>query len=266
MTVLSSDDSLAEDVEGDREDRRSRQGYVEPRAARSFLALARALPHSEGDERDPVTRAYFRNLERPTALVHAAVDAGRFLDAIRALDPSNASKPPGLPDRATRATKGRAGTSGAQSVTIATTASNPERPANMPLVDAMRVLSEIDSEAFAGRIEEFAYLTNVLMAGASRDDERFRLANAADAVLATVSLGAELRLRDRRNATHRPRPTDLSEVLRTCNADVLFRLASRTLMARKVSTTEEGVLLSRDELERVRARLFREKTKKVRKS
>jgi hypothetical protein len=142
---------------------------------------------------------------------------------------------------------------------MATAASNRERPANVPLVDAMRVLSESDSEAFAARIEEFAYLTNVLMAGASRDDERFRLANAADAVLATVSLGAELRLRDRRNATHPLRPTDLSEVLRTCSADVLFRLASRTLMARKMSTTEEGFLLSCDELERVRVKLFGEK-------
>ncbi len=40
-TVLSEGESLAEDVEAAREERRSRQGYVEPRAARAFLLLAR---------------------------------------------------------------------------------------------------------------------------------------------------------------------------------------------------------------------------------
>ncbi|HNN92016.1 MAG TPA: DUF6178 family protein, partial [Pseudomonadota bacterium] len=60
--VLSAEESLAEDVEAEREERRTTLGYVEPRAARSFLALCRqslagsllTMP------RDPVTAAYFR--------------------------------------------------------------------------------------------------------------------------------------------------------------------------------------------------------------
>ncbi len=54
--TLTADDANAEDVEAERDDRRARAGYVEPRAARAFLAL------EPSPERDPITRAYFREL------------------------------------------------------------------------------------------------------------------------------------------------------------------------------------------------------------
>src|SRR5690606_38417850 len=75
-TVLSEGESLAEDVEAAREERRSKQGYVEPRAARAFLSLALKPPTSEQRPlgRDPLTRAYFRDVERarPAAMSGSA--------------------------------------------------------------------------------------------------------------------------------------------------------------------------------------------------
>lgn len=70
-TVLSEGKSLAEDVEAAREERRSKQGYVEAQAARAFLALARK-PYEQTDgavDRDPLTRAYFRDIDRSRYVV-----------------------------------------------------------------------------------------------------------------------------------------------------------------------------------------------------
>src|SRR5690606_25047755 len=80
-SVLSEGESLAEDVEAAREDRLSRQGYVEPQAARAYLALA-AKPLEPADgapARDPLTRAYFRELQRSQP---AAAGAGPALGAL----------------------------------------------------------------------------------------------------------------------------------------------------------------------------------------
>ena len=60
--VLTSDAMLEGDVAGEREDRRAAEGFVAPADARSFLELARR-GESLGT-RDPVTRAYFRELAR----------------------------------------------------------------------------------------------------------------------------------------------------------------------------------------------------------
>jgi len=59
--VLSERESNAEDALGAREDRRTAQGYVEPRAAKAFLAAARAPIVAPA--RDPLTRAYLRELD-----------------------------------------------------------------------------------------------------------------------------------------------------------------------------------------------------------
>lgn len=56
--VLSSEAMLEGDVAGEREDRRTAEGYVAPADARSFLELARRGEQLES--RDPMTRAYFR--------------------------------------------------------------------------------------------------------------------------------------------------------------------------------------------------------------
>ena len=58
--VLTADEMLDSDVAAARDDRRVAEGFVSPADARAFLELAR---RGDGwEERDPITRAYFRGL------------------------------------------------------------------------------------------------------------------------------------------------------------------------------------------------------------
>jgi hypothetical protein len=64
--VLTSGEMLEEDLAAERETRRARDGYVAPSAAAAFLRLARGAASDETplSEHDPLTRAYFRELDR----------------------------------------------------------------------------------------------------------------------------------------------------------------------------------------------------------
>jgi hypothetical protein len=79
-------------------------------------------------------------------------------------------------------------------------------------------------------LEELAFLANVLVAGATIDDQRFRPAEAAEAALATVAVGAELAARV--STTKKPSVHDLASALATTSADALFRAASAALTRR----------------------------------
>jgi hypothetical protein len=220
--VLTEAESLAEDVEAAREERRSQKGYVEPRAARGFLELARR-PLSREERasltRDPLTGAYFRDLER----TRKAAGASTYRDGgtpVRALPPwvqrelAEASRPE---------------PSGLSISTPPTT-----RSATGSLVDALHALRETDPEIFSQRMEELVYLTNVLLAGEERDGARMNPKAAADAVLAIVGFGVALELRARRPSRGRrvlPTREQLAEILRQRPADILFREASSVLKA-----------------------------------
>jgi hypothetical protein len=242
--VISAEDSLAEDVEAERENRRGRQGYVEPQAARNFLYLAQQPMTSEidPDERDPVTREYFRNLERPSAAESsAATDLHALVGLPGTMDVGGFSLtalPPGVGDETNRSDE------------------------TTPLVESMRLLNDLEPTAFNERIEELEFLANVLMSGAGTADRRFRPVEAAEAVFATVGLGAELEARERGSAGHRDigraTPTELCRVLRSCPADLLFRRASRALVGRNTEASSIGFLRSHEELDKVLAQLGEE--------
>lgn len=226
-TVLSAADSLAEDVEAEREERRARRGHVEPRAARSFLALARK-PLEESAARDAITRAYFRDLEPAGAPASAASAPGERL--AHALGEVGAAPPLALP-----------------------AASDDDLEADAPLLAAMHVLAERAPEVVTARTSELAYLANVIHVGAAKGDGRFTPAEAAAAALATVELGAALEARERSStgagARRRVTAAELAEVLHDVPADVLFRRASAELVGRRLVTASQGFLRSRDELE-----------------
>jgi hypothetical protein len=242
-TLLSESESLAEDAEAAREERRGKLGYVEARAARAFLNLARKpIGHEpRSAERDPLTRAYFRELERdPVALRPAKMPAA--YDAPRVLPP---------------AIQRELDCASAQSVGLAML-DLPSGGAPMSaFTAALRELSRSDARLFAHRLEEFAYLTNVLLAGHEREGARLRPKAAADAVLATVCYGALIDARARRAAPAKrsepPSPSELAQVLRQRSVDLLFRLASNALvsgMAPRVKAAQEsGVLYSAEDLE-----------------
>lgn len=218
--LLSAAESLADDVEAEREDRRSKRGFVEPRAARHFLTLAKAplADDATTQQRDPVTRVYFRDLE-PVVPNRAQnpqeiAQTSRLLNALHDV---TAEAPRLLP----------AGRNVDKVKTI---------------VAAMRLLGEDEPSVFQERMEEFAYLTNVVVAGASKKGGRFELAEAAEAVLATVALGAELVACETRGKKRYATVTELRDVLRDCHADVLFRKASSTLVACKPKRGRHGLL------------------------
>lgn len=239
-TVLSAEDSLAEDVEAEREERRAGRGYVEPRAARSFLSLARMpLPtNARTVERDPVTLAYFRDVLKSTS--PAVTDAARAsAPRLRGL----LSGVTGIIDPAPPAPAAPASDKTLLS----------ER--QLPLIGAMQYLSDSQPRTFSQRMEEIAYLANVLIAGAGTEYERFRSAEAAEAVLATVAFGAELvaqelRPADQRSSDARAAPAELCHVLETYSADLLFRKASSALV-HEAGAASLGFLRSRDELEQI---------------
>jgi hypothetical protein len=229
-SVLTREAALAEDVEAEREDRRSQAGHVEPRAARAFLQLARTPMGPAADEpRDTLTHAYFRQLAR-----HAEPEPAR-----------------GIAPRPVAELLREVAPLGPNEETSALPSPDEERG----LAPALRSLAETDPKLFRERVEELAYLANVLVAGAALEGRRFRPSEAADAVLATVGLGAELEVAATRIAANRAssRATveELSAVLRVTGADRLFRRASATLAAD--SNAGPGYLRSAAELDDVLA-------------
>ncbi|HRI69269.1 MAG TPA: DUF6178 family protein [Polyangium sp.] len=228
--LLSASESLAEEVEAEREDRRNKQGFVEPRAARNFLTLAKTPLEDAAatKQRDPVTRAYFRDLEPVvigrTQTREEVAQTSRLLNALSDVVPEMPRLLPAVSDEE----KGKT------------------------IVAAMRVLGEDEPLVFQVRMDEFAYLTNVVLAGASKKDGRFELAEAAEAVLATVALGAELVAQEKRGKKRTATVAELHDVLRDCHADLLFRKASSTLVAQEPKRGKRGLVKNFADLKIIR--------------
>jgi len=210
--VLSSEAMLEEDVVGQREDRRATQGYVAPSLARAFLAHARVESLEtllQSDAVDPSTRAYFRD------------------SAARAVQPapSDESAAPRQPAPSAD------WWSLLREVEIV-----PTQPALLgsggeaaelhaePLVvnRAMRALRERDERAYAERLNELAYLSNVLLSGCAHEGRELRPVEAAQAALACCNLGAERLLGHRGEAPGDARA--LADLLGTGTLVKLFRL------------------------------------------
>jgi len=212
--VLTSDEMLESDARAERDDRRAAHGYVAPSDARSFLALARR-GLDEDAERDPVTRAYFRELERkPTPMARTAKGRTR--------DPA----PPADVSRLTRLLED------------AVAASATERPSSERglalaghgslLGVALVRLGEEAPLVHAERAEELAYLTNVLVAGDSTKDGRtFRPVEALERAILLTNLGLDLVL-DQSAPPSRETASERADrarrLLESTHLDRLFRL------------------------------------------
>jgi hypothetical protein len=214
--VLTAEESLESDVAGDREDRRSEQGFIAPSSASAFLALARtsnldALLAS--DDRDPVTRAYFRNLRqdpgtpgkpgkpRPTsnpAPPATSGDAADGADLVELLREAEVLPPP----RSTHLLAGRSDADGPV-------------PSDR-FTEALRRLAEKSPEIHPHRVRELAYLTNVLAAGCSLKRRAMRPVEAARAVMAACGRGLDRLMTDTRHSEE--------EVIKRTTADKLFRI------------------------------------------
>lgn len=171
VEVLSAEDTLATDVAAAREDRRSRAGYVAPSAAAAFLKLA-ARAESNGG-RDPITRAYFRELAPSRARPASELDpapADRLTRLLREQgvldgDPAPAQLGAGAPGPA-----------------------SPDTAADQ-LRAALAGLSDDDPARHELRMAELVYLANVLVAGGEVDGRALRPAEAAIVALRTCGAG-----------------------------------------------------------------------------
>ncbi len=238
-TALSAEESLAEEVEAEREARRSQHGYVDPRAAKAFLRLSQTPPTDDQacSQRDPITAAYFRERSAAPAATtsrsrHAATRATpnppaepppAALAALLTLNATDAAPPPALPAAAADS-------------------------AAPPIVAALQQLAEHAPAVFSQRMEELTYLANVLVAGATppgRPRQRLRPAEAAQAALLTVGLGAELMTPEEPPLT----AAALLSVLRSTPADRLFRQASQWLTTHLPPRVTGGFLSTPQDLD-----------------
>lgn len=212
--VLSADEMLESDLSAERESRRAERGFVAPSAASGFLRLAlRGANDTPFTDHDPLTRGYFRDLHRkaappertvaPSSLVRVLADAG--VTEERAAPRLLPSLPRG----------------------------------DEPLViRALRVLAARSSSQLAERSEELAYLSNVLVAGASVDGRRLRPVEAVEHAIACVSLGLAFAA-----GVRAPSPERAADVLAAYPCDGLMRLAFAR--AREAGPEVDAVALGR---------------------
>jgi hypothetical protein len=202
--VLSSEEMLEVDLAAERETRRAERGYVAPSAAAAFLRLARqaVAPGSAPSERDPTTRAYFRELSR------AAVSGRSPRDADHAAQPRDLA----LLLEASAVTR-----ADAPQLLLDSRDGAREPPL---LILALRKLAVDDPVAFAERSEELAYLSNVLVAGCSFDGRKLRPMEALEHVITAVSLGLWLAVGQQAASAE-----DAARELGRNACDLLLRLA-----------------------------------------
>ena len=225
IQALTAEEMLEGDNLAARDDRRAAEGYVSPADARSFLALARA-GHAYKEGRDPVTRAYFREL-------HSGTNATTSKHPQPATENRNASADlAGLMQLIDRAS-GEPVVTAPRLLVAATSQPSVEQEAARTLDSALELLAAEYPDVYALRIEELSYLANVLLSGYARHGRRLRPVEATEAALTICNLGlervlAELRLSPREShrdlAVATPR---VVQALRAVPADRLFRIAWR---------------------------------------
>ncbi len=212
--VLSSDEMLESDVRAERDDRRGKKGYVSAADARAFLELAR---RGEGElgQRDAVTRAYFRELERvtkplPKGTRQRGNAKANVAGLLKLVERARASESAPAEPRAPRTR------------TAIASAAAPTQ-----LQRALAELRDAAPERYAERLEELGYLANVLISAPQSGPRQLRPVEALEAAMTITSLGLEraakpAALADRSAAS-------LAALLERTPADQLFRAAFHAL-------------------------------------
>ncbi|MBN2803127.1 MAG: hypothetical protein JXR91_08530 [Deltaproteobacteria bacterium] len=205
--LLTLEESLADDVEAERDERRGKLGYVEPRNAKAFLELSK-LPLPINDESKPVTRDYiteshFRSLNRQS-LSGASVAKDKIS--------SQKEEIPLLPVDAD-----------SKFQIFLTDAKNQTEYCNTfsAFIEGLHDLKIVEPTLFDRRMEELAYLSNVLLAGATYKNKKLRPADATEAAVSTVAFGVEIEF----NSKEEINSNDVIDILTYFQADILYRKA-----------------------------------------
>jgi Family of unknown function (DUF6178) len=206
--VLTSDEMLESDARAERDDRRAAEGFVAASDARSFLALAAQDPGTPG-KRDPVTRAYFRELDRERA------DQASPRVPARRGKPS--AKPEPKPDVARLAALLTELTGTATPVTALVPSTTG------PLLGrALAELAADDPARHAEHLEGLGFLANVLVAGETQAGRRFRPIEALETAVTVCDEALTTEL-DATPASNEDRMRAAVALLRTRHLDELFR-------------------------------------------
>lgn len=219
--VLSDEEMLEADNLAARDDRRATEGYIAPADARSFLALARE-GHSYREGRDPVTRAYFRELAHaPAAQAVSGEPAGAR--SLARTQPEPDADVASLMQLIALAT-GEPVAPAPRLLAAAPSAGGPGAVPARPIDLALKGLALEYPELSNLRVEELSYLSNVLVSGYARAGRRLRPVEASEAALAICNLGLTHVCRALRRPASAERAT---AVLLRVPADRLFRIAWR---------------------------------------
>jgi hypothetical protein len=211
--VLSSEEMLENDLGAERADRLAAKGHVSPADARAFLSLA-AHPDA-AEQRDAITRAYFREVLHAELPREAAAAHGQRPRAVEQLAQLVAEAQPVassqvMPLPALPATKRR----GAKAERLMRTGAVP-RPHTL-FERTLAELRESDPITASQRLEEVAFLANVWIAGGAQGGRRPRPVEALEFAVGVCSEGLEQMLAEQ------PHEIALRVLTRTA-ADLLFR-------------------------------------------
>jgi hypothetical protein len=228
--VLTAEQMLGADVAAARDERRVEEGFISPADARAFLELARR--GGSGDERDPITRAYFRRLrvatqepggspkDAPGTALAAGADVSDLAALLREAEviAPPAAAPVPLPALEPARRPGKRGSKRRRVRAVA------------PLFErAMSDLRRRYPERFSARVRELGYLVNVWLAGGAYEGRRPRPVEASEMVLRTCEAGLG------RLAAGWPARAQALAMLARTPADTLFRRGFRARAPRRGS-------------------------------
>jgi hypothetical protein len=225
--VLTADEMLESDVAAARDDRRGAEGFISPADARAFLELARRGDGGD-DQRDAITRAYFRGLQGPTAPSDEPRKPGA---GKRGPTPGRGKQPATVSPADARDLEALLQAAGVNAPPPRTRGALPAMQGSRPdrshvvaplFEQAMKDLREHDPLRFAARVQEVGYLVNVWIAGGAHDGRRPRPTEAMEVVLKTCEAGLRARL-----AAEQVTPDKALTALMQTPADALFRQGFR---------------------------------------
>jgi hypothetical protein len=235
--VLTSEEVLEVDVAADREDRRAREGFIAPSAAASFLGLARTtdLQNVTTQPSDPVTRAYFRDVDSGADLKEKIRKKSPVRASGRRAEKSGVDRLMEILGEAEIVPK-----TGQELLLEATTTERSQKREGL-FKRTLIELREKDPILQSKRVEQLAYLANVLTAGCSYSGRNLRPLEAARAAVATCNLGLEHLMKvgkKERSSTY------ASSILIEQSTDKLFRIGWRMLYQDVVLFTSHALELA----------------------
>ena len=183
--LLTRPQQLLYDVHGEREQRRSSQGYAAIGDARAFLAMARRPRHLDPQRpsMNPIAAAYFRAGDEAAAA--SASEPPRT--ALAAPSPATPAEADSI--EAIVALLAEADPPGGSRLLLQGDAAAPLQLT--PIRPLLEALFDLDPAAFAMRSRELAFLANTLIAGCPLQSRPFTPREASDAALCLCNLGLQ---------------------------------------------------------------------------